>query len=183
MLRLCPLVLMVGWPHTVWGDSISYGDGLLTLSGAGYTGICLAETIDLQNYPGWVSGQLDLRDLNSPNVETFFEIGILAEGQYSFWHTSKGDPEDVWDHGTDHFEREWFNHGIYLLGMEWNNPSGGDYYWLYPQGSSPGSAVKWLRHGDPLRRRSWAGQPWPASAADQAEAPAVTAPTAAAAAR
>jgi hypothetical protein len=133
VLRCWLLALLLAFPAVAWPDYISYGDGSLTLDGAGYTDVCLGDAIDLQHYCGCLSGRLDLTAVSSPGCNTFFEIGILAEGQYSFWHTSKGDPEDVWDHGTDHFEAEWFNHGVYLLAMAWDNPAGDDYYWLYPQ--------------------------------------------------
>lgn len=133
MSRFWPLMLLAFLPCTAWGDCIDYGEGNLTLDGAGYAHICLGDTLDLQHYEGCLTGRLDLSGFNSPACDTFFEIGLLAEGQYSFWNASQGDSEDVWDHGTDHFEAEWFNHGVYLLGMEWNNPEGEDYYWLYPQ--------------------------------------------------
>jgi len=129
---LCLLALLLCSPAAE-ADLIDYGSGSLSLGGSGYTHAVLSQTIDLQNYTGHITGRLDLSGLNSTATNTYFEIGVLAEGQYDFWNTAKGDPEDVWAHGTDHFTAEWFNHGVYLLGMEWNYDYGDDFYWLYPQ--------------------------------------------------
>lgn len=135
-MRKLLLILALMTPWSAQCDVISYGEGSLSLNGSGYTDICVGETIDLQNFESHITGQLDLSGMNSslgPTAATYFEIAVLAEGQYSFWHTSKGDPENVWAHGSDHFTGEWFNHGVYMLCMEWNYDAGDDFYWLYPQ--------------------------------------------------